>query len=418
MKPLCQRIAKQEEWLANCKTGMKIWLAVLFIFQLEQTIGQQFIQTALKQGPYKVGFKAGIHYDMGRPPLQEQFMRFRQGRGVHISVWYPATVKANHPNMMFSGYVDEISRMVNPREVTKRTRTESIHRMNVELSRAGGDSIVMLSHLAELLNANTHAFRNASYIEGSFPILVYPESPHFNNILIEYLASYGYVVVSVSRHGTFTEDFNGQHVSEIETAVQDCQFALSVIKKEFKASGQPMAVVGTGISALTGLAWMMRDPSIEALVSIDGAILNSLEYELIKKSPYFDINHSTKPMLVMHSPQASANPDLINNYRYADRYLLSLPHLRELYYLNLGAWEKMMPGILGPSPGDASVGFEWLALYTLYFLDWKLKQGYHGRRFFEETPVQNGVPSGLMEYYFIPGKEVPSTEKELIAIKN
>lgn len=395
-----------------------MWLLVLLIFQLEQTIAQSFFQTALKQGPYKVGFKAGIHYDLGRPAMQEQFNRFRQGRAVHISVWYPATVKANHPNMMFSGYVDEISRMVNPREVTKRTRTESIHRMNVELSRAGGDSIVVLSHLAELLNATTHAFRNATYSEGSFPILVYPESPHLNNILNEYLASYGYIVVSVSRHGTFTEDFNGQHVSEIETAVQDCQFALSVIKKEFSASGQPMAVMGTGKSALTGLAWMMRDPSIEALVSMDGGILTALEYDLIKKSPYFDINHSTKPMLVMHVPRASANPDLINNYCYADRYLLRLPHMQELYYLNFGVWEKTMPGILGPTPGDTKVGFEWVARYTLYFLDWQLKQGYHGRRFFEATPAQNSVPSGLIEYYFMPGLEVPSTEKELIAIKN
>jgi len=396
---------------------MKMWIPLLLILFIQHSLAQSFFQTTLRQGPHRVGFKAGVHYDLGRPPIKEQFAAFQQGRAIHISVWYPAEVKANHPQMMYGEYVDEISRMVNPREVTKKTRNESIRLMNFFLSQLGGDSTLLKKHLSALLPSNTNAFRNAAYRSGPFPILVYPESPYLNNILSEYLASYGYIVVSVARHGTLTTDFEWQTVRGIETLVQDCQFALSVVRKEFNSSGQALAVLGTGMNASAGLAWMMRNPSIDALVSLEGGILTAYEYGLIQKSPYFDVTRVTRPMLVMHSPHESVNPDLIDYYKYADRYMLHLPNMREFYYLNFGVLEKYMPGILGPAPGDTKLGFEWMAQYTLYFLDWHLKHGIHGRNFFEKTPEQHGVDAGFVEYSLKSGLEVPPTETELVAIK-
>ena len=397
---------------------MKVWIQLLLIFVFHQVVGQNFIQSGLRQGPHKVGFKAGVHYDLGRPPIKEQFARFRQGRAVHISVWYPAVVKANHPQMIFAEYIDEISRMVNPKEVTKRTRTESIRVTNFLLSQLGGDSMIFKKHLPSLLPSPTNAYRNAASRSGSFPIIIYPESPHLNNILSEYLASYGYIVVSVSRHGSLTADFEWQSVKGIETLVQDCQFALSVVRKEFNSDGESIAAMGTGMNASAGLAWMMRNPSMDALVSLEGGIITGYEYDLIQKSPYFDITRVIKPMLVMHSPHESVNPELIDHYKYADRFMLDLPHMREFYYLNFGVWEKAMPGILGQAPGDTRLGFEWMAQYTLFFLDWQLKQGELGKTFFEETPEQHGVPEGLLLSTFKPGFDVPPTEKELLAIKN
>ena len=96
--------------------------------------------------------------------------------------------------------------------------------------------------------------------------------------------------------------------------------------------------------------------------------------------------------------------------------MISLPQMREFYYLNFGVWEITMPGILGTAPGDTKLGYEWMARYTLFFLDWKLKQGYHGKTFFETRPEDHGIPQGLLEVSFIPGLEVPPTLKELLAL--
>jgi tetratricopeptide (TPR) repeat protein len=379
-------------------------------------LGQSYFQTRLDAGPYKVGFKTGIHFDIGRPPIKEQYAAYRQGRAVHISVWYPAKPKNNHPKMMYAEYVDEVSRMINPQEVTKKTRTKSSQQMSLLLSQLGGDSLILKKHLPALLAENVNAYKNAAYLDGAYPILIYPESPNLNNLLSEYLASYGYIVVSISRHGTLDADFEWQTVRGIETLVQDCQFALTVVKKEFKIKDDAVAAMGTGMNASAGLAWMMRDPSIDALVSLEGGILTGYEYGLIQKSPYFDFYRVDRPILAIHSPHESVNPKLIDHYKYADRYMISLPQMREFYYLNFGVWEKTMPGILGPSPGDTKLGYEWMARYTMFFLDWKLKQGYHGRTFYESKPEDRGIPAGLLEYSFIPHLDVPPTSKELLSL--
>ena len=389
---------------------------LLLIFLTEFSFGQDYFGTGLRQGPYKVGFKAGIHFDLGRPPLAEQFAAYRMGRAVHVSIWYPAKPKNNHPKMMWSEYMDEVSRMVNPQDVTKKTRTQSIHLTNFLLSQLGGDSLVLKKHLPAMLLSNTNAYRNASYQGGKFPIVVYPEGPHLNSILSEYLASHGYIVVSVSRHGTLNTDFEWQNVRGIETLVQDCQFALAVAKKEFNLIDDNLAVMGTGMNASAGLAWLMRNPSVDILVSMEGGIITGYEYDLIQKSPYFDVTRADKPMLVMHSPHEAVHPELIDHYKYADRFMVNLPEMREFYYLNFGVWEKSMPGILGPAPGDTKLGYEWMAQYVMHFLDWKLRAGDFGKTFFESNP-QHGISMDILNYSFKPALEIPPTNDELLEIK-
>lgn len=316
--------------------------------------------------------------------------------------------------MIYAEYVDEVSRMINPQDVTKKTRTKSSQQMSLLLSQLGGDSLILKKNLPALLAENMNAYKNAAYLDGTYPILIYPESPNLNNILCEYLASYGYIVVSISRHGTLDADFEWQTVRGIETLVQDCQFALTVVKKEFKIKDDAVAVMGTGMNASAGLAWMMRNPSIDALVSLEGGILTGYEYGLIQKSPYFDVSRVDRPILAMHSPHQSVNPKLIDHYKYADRYMINLPQLSEFYYLNFGVWEKTMPGILGPAPGDTFLSYELMAQHTLMFLDWKLKQGYHGKAYYETKAEVNGIKYPLLEYSYLPHLDVPPTLNDLL----
>jgi hypothetical protein len=59
-----------------------------------------------------------------------------------------------------------------------------------------------------------------------------------------------------------------------------------------------------------------------------------------------------------------------------------------------------------------------MAKYVLYFLDWKLKQGYEGQSFYDNKPEVNGVPDGLLSYTFFPPLDVPPSTKELLAINS
>ena len=54
-----------------------------------------------------------------------------------------------------------------------------------------------------------------------------------------------------------------------------------------------------------------------------------------------------------------------------------------------------------------------------YFLDWKLKNGYHGRSFYENTPLSRGASSNEnVTYTIINSMDSPLTERDLVGIKS
>jgi hypothetical protein len=377
---------------------------LLLLFFCQFAIAQDPYQDAnLTFGAYKAGFRSGIFYDESRPALNEQVLK--KGRAVHISVWYPAQVPVNAKPMYFKAYVDDITRMINPASVSIATTRDAIQQIKILTAQLHGDSVIIGQHISKLLASETKAFSDVVPVEGSFPVVFYPENSWLNNVMCEFLASHGYIVVSTSRHGSTSADFEWQTVNGIETLVKDSQYALSILINQFKLKDPPIAVMGVGMNASAGLAWMMRDTKVKALVSLEGGILTRYEYGLIQKSPHFSKEHVKNPMLIIHSPHESVNPDLIDNYAHADRHMVHLPRMSEFYYLNFGVWENTMTGILGPAPGDTRTGFKWEALYTLNFLDWHLKQKESGRLFFAKTPEQLGAPKGIVEYRLKPAQK-------------
>jgi hypothetical protein len=391
---------------------MKLTLTCFVIFLGQILIAQNYLSVALPPGQYKVGFRSSLYYDLGRPPLQEQLAGLSEGRAIHISVWYPARVMKKQTPMQFSQYVDDIVRMVNPVLPSPSARKKAIHLMNSFLSQVRGDSNVIKNHLPGLSSAVTTAFLDADPLSMPFPVVFYPESSYLSNIMSEQLASHGYIVVSVGRHGTLKTDFEWQSVKGVETLIQDGQFALAVIRKEFKTD-RKIGVMGVGMNASAGLAWLMRNPEIAALASLEGGILTQYEFQLIQKSPYFDKTRANKPILVLHSPHEAINPDLISHYKYADRHILYLPGMSEFYYLNYGVWEHSIPGILGPSPGDTKKGFEFAAQCVVQFFDGYLKGKESGKLFYEKTFFANTMPPELVHYSFKGKIDIPPSVDEL-----
>lgn len=375
-------------------------------------IAQEYFQTALQQGSYTVGFKSATYYDLGRPAIAEQSIN-KNGRAVSLDIWYPATIKNGARPMTFSEYINPFSVMINPAPVTEKTKKESLRLANFFLSQIGGDSVLFKQHLPDLLRTPVHAYLNAPFKPGAYPVLIYPESAYLSNILCEYLASHGYIVICVSRYGTLSAEFEWQNVRGIEGLVLDCQFTLAEVKKEFRLNDPPIALMGVGMNASAGLAWMMRNPTIDALVSLEGGILTGYEYMLIQKSPFFDVTRASKPMLVFYSPHEAVNPLLIDNYKYADRHMMFMPAMKEFYYLNYGVWESTIKNILGPAPGDTRKGFETVAQYTLQFLNWQLKGSEDGKAYLAKTPQQHNVPASMAEYSLKHAALIPPSQIEL-----
>jgi tetratricopeptide (TPR) repeat protein len=370
-------------------------------------------QTSLPQGTHKVGFTQKVYFDPGRPPLAEQRKEFQSGRAVHLSTWYPASVKSGSKQMNFNEYVDFFDSMINPDAPTAASKKAGLKLINYYMSQIGGDTVLFNKNLPDLMKSPTNSYLNASYLPGEYPVLIYPEAPYLSSLLCEYLASHGYIVVCVSRFGNLNAEFEWQNVRGIETLVQDCQFALARVKERFKLNDPKIAAMGVGMNASAGLAWMMRSPKVGALVSLEGGILTGYEFDLIKKSPFYDVTAANKPMLVLHSPHESVDPGFIENYKYADRYMAFLPGMKEFYYLNYGVWENSIKDLLGPAPGDTKKGFEVVSQYTLQFLNATLKGSAEGQQFLDKTPAQAGIPDGIIKFSKKTALLIPPAKSDL-----
>jgi tetratricopeptide (TPR) repeat protein len=62
--------------------------------------------------------------------------------------------------------------------------------------------------------------------------------------------------------------------------------------------------------------------------------------------------------------------------------------LSEFYYLNYGAWEQEMPGILGGAKPGVPRSYRYMAEASRHFLDWQLKGLESGKHFFDQVPEE------------------------------
>lgn len=382
-------------------------ITIISFIVLIQGYPQSFSDQFLPHGDFKVGYQSALFYDRGRDPLSDQLPQYQSGRAIHMTVWYPAQVKANANPMLFENYILETARQVNPPTNLQEAQVKSREFVLLSLSQLHGDTLIMKSNLTALMRSPTRAFLNATPIRQSFPIVYYPDYPHHNSIMAEALASHGFIVVSPARHGTASSDYEWQQVRGMETRIQDYQFLFAKVKEMFGLKNSSVAVIGIGMSVSDGLLWMMRSKDIKGLISMEGGILTQFECDMMKTSPFYDVQALDRSILVFHSPHKDVKPELINTFKHADRYMFYMPQLTEFYYLNYGQWESVIPGILGKSPGDTRKSFEYVFSYTLSYLNWKLKSKPEAEIEFKKSPEQKGFDTNLIQYSFKPRKDIP-----------
>jgi tetratricopeptide (TPR) repeat protein len=220
-------------------------------------------------------------------------------------------------------------------------------------------------------------------------------------------------VVSPSRHGTRNSDFEWQQVRGMETRIQDYQFLLPRVKAMFQLKEPSVALMGIGMSVSDGLLWMMRNKSVKTLVSMEGGILTQFEYDMMKNSPYYNLESLTNPILVFYTPHRDINPALVNGFKHTERHIFYLPQMTEFYFLNYGAWQSIMPGILGKAPGDTRRSYKYAFAYILSFLSWQLKADSGAETDFRETPQQKQYDTALIQYSFKEKMEIPPSATDL-----
>lgn len=356
---------------------------------------QDVFQSDLAYGKYPVGFKAVQTSDYTRATLQTGRSQ-SVGRAMQLYIWYPAE-KANTSQVLYRDYL-----------AYRFGQTQALSAGFFQsVAELGGDTTLFQPVFPKMAQSKTKAYREAKIASGQFPLIIFPDQVHLQNILCEYLASWGFIVVSPVIQGPFAEPMQYDPAG-IETGVADMQFALGYLRKNFPVQ-RNFAAMGLGFNATLALALQMRDPDVKALISLEGGITTTFEEELIQRSPYYKLERCTAPMLVIHAPHPDVKPELVDKYKYAERVFQFYPQSSEFYFLNFGIWEQHLKNILPKANhGNTWQSFAHAAQSIQWFLNWKLKQEEKARMaLFTATEAKDIVSTSLKA-----AADLPTTETQ------
>jgi pimeloyl-ACP methyl ester carboxylesterase len=363
-------------------------------------------------GPYAVGLRVVEQYDRSRtfqPSPDEQSLASPGGRPMQTLIWYPADKTATAP-MTYGDYVKLLETEISlrrPAEVKAPTRR-------------------LLALLAPSLSEQMTAVRDAAAMRGRFPVVIYAPSftsPAWENAeLCEYLASFGYLVLSSPGMGvsrTSTHDLAG-----IEAQAKDISFLIDHAATLANADISNVAVAGFSWGGLSNVFAAAHDARIKALVGLDGSIRY---WPGLVKAGGIDPARIAVPLLFFKSQSTiegqagleanfkdAAGPSVINAWTAGDRFSVEMlrmvhPEFGTIVYRNQRFWtgefNELQPGDYSREDGIES--YSWVATYTRQFLDYYLKKNPEAMQFLQAQPTAMGVPQHYLTIRFRPGTGRP-----------
>jgi dienelactone hydrolase len=364
-----------------------------------------------KPGRYAVGLRVVEQYDSSRtfrsasgPP--DAPLSGEGPRPLQTLVWYPAEGSASS-KMTIGDYAELIW--------TETSFAKPVH--------DGKPQSFVADFTRGTTTLPTWAVRDAAMRTGHFPVVIYAPSinaPATENIeLCEYLASYGFVVMASPSMGamqrSMTIDLSGANAE-----AQDISFLIDFAVTLPDTNASEVAVAGYSWGGMAALLAAARDKRVDALISLDSSFVtdgdihpDQMTIPLLvfsrgaDKLEYSDSQREDKT-------QCDWASNVLNEWTHGDLFhaqLLATSHIQfsSLYQRS----ERFRKEAMQFSPADYSLeegaeSYNWMALYTLEFLDAYLKHDAEAIGFLKRTPAENGAPKHLMAASFRAASAKPA----------
>jgi tetratricopeptide (TPR) repeat protein len=379
-------------------------------------VGKTTFFMAEKPGPHPIGLKVVEQYDYSRAfqPLVDDLGKPYRGetaRPIQTLIWYPAQGTSSKP-MTVGEYIDL-------------STTETSFGSP---KWPAGPGEWWFDGWKSTRSDSMWAVRDAPPAPGRFPIVIY--APSFtswsweNADLCEYIASYGYVVISSPGMGVRRESTHD--VAGASAHAQDISFLIGYAHTLADADTSEVAVVGFSWGGLSNLFAASHDNRIKALVALDGSMryfpglvrqADVAPEKLTLPLLFFKGQTSIEDQAQHEATFNSAGPSVLNAWVHGDLIAVEMlgffhPEFLSMSQRNEGLWQLDFPRWQEEADygrKDGVTGYAWVTRYTREFLDAYLKHDVQALTYLKNKPSENGVPPHVMAVKFRGAVPMPAS---------
>lgn len=384
---------------------MSRWLGLCLLLFGTGVCAQGQLQFSAQWGPYSVGFKvahildSSRNWSEGHDPLTGVLGKTMPERPLQVLVWYPASA-AGMP-MIYTDYLGLLASengALNDPALVQRVAEGQIRAW------AGADP---LSGFQAIATQTVHATTKTTAAAGPFPLVIYAPSDSNasfeDDVLCEYLASHGYVVMSTSSRGAhlpyMTIEQMPVDMANTRAQAADIGVLIGQAGKLAAVDSDEIAVLGYSWGGMASAFVATSDGRIKLLVDLDG----SIRYfpKLLAMAPDIGPDRIRVPLLFFAdqedplTPKKNKEPhSFIDRIQHAD---VTTIWLRDMQHDDLTSDSLRFENNRSHGPATAqqrSKSYSWIARYTLAFLDAHLRNDLSAQDFLGTAPEAQGVPPG------------------------
>ena len=274
---------------------MQKYLLLLFLFiSFSNAHSQENLFQDFDLGEYNVGFRNEIITDYSRS-FGDDF------RPIQMFIWYPIDENQRSPMKYIDYY------LLPDLKDQQRDTIEKIHyglldsMLSAEIKdlKISGNNEDILARYKNLI---TISQKDAQISVNSFPLILFAPggntSAYIHSVICEFLASYGYIVVSIPSLGNSEGKRWPFDNIGLNIQIDDMSFAINHLANTMKEfNTEKICLISWSVGGVSQGIYCMKNSLIDMFISLDSGLGREYGVEMIKVSPYFDYSKIKIPFL-------------------------------------------------------------------------------------------------------------------------
>ena len=279
---------------------------------------------------------------------------------------------------------------------------------------------------ARLSNIVTEAYQNAPKLKGKFPVIVHVmglnDRRNENIPLWEFLASHGYIVVTIPQIGDddVAMELDGFSHYGREMQIKDMELAINEVSNFPSADLTHIGTIGYSYGSVFSLRYAMGNPNVRAVVSFDGNVNNKNGQNILEES-FFNEKMNAAWLNIHRGEYENIDYKLLDTLKYSQRYHVVYPHATHGDFEDFAMGCSLLPD---QAPEDVlksrsvNVGkayYESNCNLSLHFFNYYLKNSRNDLLTFQKL-IQKEQHDGLVSLYEVKNQQYLLDENDISRI--